>query len=146
MIEMRVSFQDEARKRIGLLSPRLLKNLHDAVKQAALIVQGTIKKKISHGPRSGRIYSYYRGGKRPITHQTSAPGEPPKTDTGRLVNSIRTNFMTLSAEVGSDVKYSEFLELGTSKMAARPWLQASFEESSGQVEQLIDKAISEAMK
>lgn len=141
MIELRVDFKQEALKRIPLLSPILLKNLDDAIRKAALLVEGTAKKKIQQGTRSGRFYARGR-----IIHRASAPGEPPKTDTGRLVGSIRSNFFGLMAEVGSDVKYSSALELGTSRMKPRPWLRASLDENDSRIQNLIDTAVDEALK
>lgn len=63
-------------------------------------------------------------GKRVGGHVTSKPGAPPNTDTGRLVQSIGFNInkATLTAVVGTGIKYGTFLEFGTSKMKARPWL------------------------
>ena len=60
----------------------------------------------------------------------SAPGEPPHVDTGHL--SGRCIFWrmrddgTLAVEVGVNVKYGIWLELGTSRMAARPYLRSTF--------------------
>lgn len=60
--------------------------------------------------------------KRRVT--VSKPGDPPNSDTGRLVQSIRFEFREggLVALVGTDLKYGTWLEFGTKKMAARPWL------------------------
>lgn len=84
----------------------------------AFAVQG-----IQQGPKTGRVYR--RG---TVTHQASAPGQYPATDTGRLVSSVR---MLPDGEtayvVGTNVQYGPMLEFGTSKMAARPWLLPSFE-------------------
>lgn len=146
MVEIKLNFDDIATRKLGLLDVNLAQNLNSAVKDAAFIIEATAKKKISHGSRTGRVYRLYRGGQRPIIHKASAPGEPPKTDTGRLVNSIRTNFYALRAEIGSDVKYSAFLETGTSKMQPRPWLESSLDENSSKVKALFDNAIKESLK
>ena len=50
-----------------------------AIAISAAEVQGDAQRSIQRGSRSGAIVTI--GGKR---HQRSAPGEPPKTDTGRL--------------------------------------------------------------
>ena len=55
----------------------------------------------------------------------SAPGQPPAVQTGRLRNSIVHQPATagnLFARAGTNVPYGKYLEFGTSKMAARPWL------------------------
>lgn len=89
---------------------------------------------VQHG--GGRVYDtrfwrdsqgrLRRGGRR-VPHQASAPGQPPATDTGRLLASIHHILegegQHTVAHVGSDVNYALFLELGTRYMAARPFLR-----------------------
>jgi len=82
----------------------------------------------------GRVYEKYNPRR---THQASAPGAYPATDTGRLASSVRMILPTASAivgEVGTAVKYGAWLEFGTSSMAARPWLLPSFERAKIGVE------------
>lgn len=61
------------------------------------------------------------------THVPSSPGQPPAVDTGRLRASITHEVGRdsggLVAKVGTNVTYAAHLELGTSKMAARPFLR-----------------------
>ena len=51
-------------------------------------VHGVAVKKIMQGPKSGRIYERTKGRNLSTTHQASAPGQPPATDTGVLASSI----------------------------------------------------------
>lgn len=62
----------------------------------------------------------------------SKPGDPPNTDTGRLVQSIKMEFTNGGAValVGTNLKYGAFLEFGTSTMSARPWLSRAFKENT----------------
>lgn len=57
----------------------------------------------------------------------SAPGRPPHRRTGRLRSSIRSVvFVTpksVTLQTGSDLDYSLFTELGTARMAPRPYLR-----------------------
>ena len=57
-------------------------------------------------------------------HVPSAPGEPPHMDTGALSASVHVHpkERELERDVGDGVEYGLPLELGTSRMAARPWL------------------------
>lgn len=61
----------------------------------------------------------------------SAPGEGPGVITGRLRNSItwRPGVDSVSpyVDIGTNVFYAPFLELGTRKMAARPFLRPALE-------------------
>src|SRR5699024_3962422 len=64
-----------------------------------------------------------------ITHTASAPGDAPNIDTGRLVNSLTvTRSGSTSAEVLSNVEYAAYLELGTTKMKARPFMTPAVEQ------------------
>lgn len=64
-----------------------------------------------------RIMQRNRGG------LPSGPGEPPAVQTGRLSQSIAYNIVAPNrAEIGTNVFYGAYLEFGTSKMDARPWL------------------------
>lgn len=58
-------------------------------------------------------------------HVPSLPGQPPNADTHRLDLSLDTiiNESRLSVSVVSRAPYGAFLEFGTSKMAARPYLR-----------------------
>jgi HK97 gp10 family phage protein len=58
---------------------------------------------------------------------TSEPGEAPHKHTGRLRASIshQVDKDALKAYVGTNVKYGKWLELGTKKMAPRPFLSAT---------------------
>ena len=100
-------------------------------------VQGDAQRSIQRGGRSGIIVTI--GGKR---HQRSAPGEPPKTDTGRLAGSIFGEFSNggLRVDVGTDVGYGTHLEFGTKNMAARPWLQPAFERNKDKIKDRVRKA------
>lgn len=82
---------------------------------------------IAGAPKSGIVYEKYKPRR---THQSSAPGQYPATDTGRLLGSVRMIMPTASrivGEVGTAVMYGAYLEFGTSNMPdARPWLLPSF--------------------
>lgn len=88
-------------------------------------IRGIAVKGILAGNKSGRTYT--RGG---VTHTASAAGEYPASDTGFLASNIHISRSPsgLSGAVESRANYSEALEFGTSKMAARPFLQPSAEE------------------
>ena len=114
-----------------------------AIALGAAQVQGAAQKGIQRGSRSGVVVTI--GGKR---HQRSAPGERPKTDTGRLANSVFAEFAPggLEVDVGSDVGHAAPLEFGTKNMAARPWLQPAFDENKEKIRARVIKAIKAASR
>ena len=91
------------------------------------------------------------------TRQPSAPGEPPAIDTGILrasliaevtkfpfgvtgrvgpdISHIRENSNT-----GTDVEYGLYLELGTRKMAARPFLRPALNANIDKIQRIFRKA------
>lgn len=89
---------------------------------------------------TGRARSFARknpGEHNPHAHVASAPGEPPALDTGRLRASVHNKLskqpggmpmMTVGQNPNKNIKgrmanYGDYLEFGTSKMEARPWVQ-----------------------
>ncbi len=95
---------------------------------------------IQRGPATGAV--------RPDGSRASAPGEYPMSDTGRLANNVVANLPTsgnISAEVGTNVQYGRYLEFGTSRMAARPWLLPSFNKAKAGVEAKLKRAIERAL-
>jgi HK97 gp10 family phage protein len=71
----------------------------------------------------------------------SQPGEPPAKVTGRLSASIshQTDKDKLIEYVGSNVRYAKFLELGTIKMAARPFLRSTLETERQNIQRFINR-------
>lgn len=75
--------------------------------------------------RGSRIYSNWASGGRKTTHQASAPGEPPASDSGKLLESVTHDLEvgdTVYANVGSPLFYARYLELGTRYLLPRPFL------------------------
>lgn len=77
--------------------------------------------------RGGKVYRWERG----TSHKASAPGEPPASDTGRLLNSIGHTMYDgaqgRSARVSAKTKYALWLELGTRYMAPRPFMRPALD-------------------
>lgn len=63
-------------------------------------------------------------------------------DTGRLRNSISHAQMDEKAEViGSNVEYAPFVELGTRKMAAKPYLRPAAENHSTEYKAILENEL-----
>jgi hypothetical protein len=81
---------------------------------------------ITTGPRSGRTYR-----RRGVTHQASAPGEPPASDSGNLVNARRIDLITerYAARLTFTSVYAPHLQFGTRKMAPRPFADVALNDT-----------------
>ena len=79
--------------------------------------------------------------------EPSAPGEPPRSDSGRLRDSlfVHTSRDGLSAEVGTGLAYGRHLEFGTQNMAARPWLHPALESTKRRIKERIAAAVRHAV-
>jgi hypothetical protein len=76
----------------------------------------------------GRVY--VRGGR---AHQASAPGQMPAVDTAQLIGSLKHEIVR-GKYVGyyyTENPYAAFLEYGTSKLLARPFLTPGAERARG---------------
>lgn len=92
--------------------------LHDLVLRA-IRVEAAAKLNASQPPREG-------------PNTGSQPGHGPAARSGRLRGSIRWHIPGADAlgsfvDIGSNVVYAPFVELGTSRMAARPYLRPALE-------------------
>jgi HK97 gp10 family phage protein len=66
-------------------------------------------------------------------------------DTGNLRNSITHELGKKEARVGTNVEYAPFVELGTVKMAAQPYLNPALEMNRSNIKKIFASAIKEAM-
>lgn len=108
------------------------------MERACLFLINKIKRNLS-GTRSGRIYRVV-GTKRKYT--ASAPGEAPAVRTGRLRNSIKYTIsgwagLHLVGRVGTTLEYGAWLEHGTTKMDARPYIGPAAEESNQDIKRIL---------
>lgn len=120
--------------------PQLKQSINQEIDRLVFRVAHQIRnnavESIQRGTKSGR--EYRRGS---VTHRASAPGESPATDTGALVRSIRVDHQPGSgvADVVAAARYAAFLEFGTRKMAARPFLRPAAEKVKTQLPDLVKK-------
>lgn len=92
--------------------------IDDAVGTMALDGQRMVQQ--SFNASRGRRYK--RG---TVIHIASLPGYPPNVDTGKLMNAIAVRKPGESQRIihTGDTEYAAWLEFGTSKMAARPFMR-----------------------
>ena len=93
---------------------------------------GEIKGVVSQ-PGKGRLYG---------RHRASAPGDAPASDTGRLLGSIGVGDLERSPSgvrvlTVANTDYALHLELGTERMAARPFMDATLQSRAGPIFQVV---------
>jgi HK97 gp10 family phage protein len=70
----------------------------------------------------------------------SAPGQFPHADTGTLRKSIFWKMVdNWTAVVGSNLNYARYLELGTRKMAPRPFLRPTLYSMKAEIQRILGK-------
>jgi len=104
---------------LQLLARMAPQRAEDAILALAREGERYVKQAMQESPASGEAYP--RGGR---VHIASSPGNPPRIDTGTLINSISARRVgRLMAAISTGVDYAPGLEYGTKKMAPRPvWM------------------------
>lgn len=130
-----------ALRSLDYISNKTKAGIRQAFYQAGKSLKSTSSNLILDKNKSGILYTVRLGNSK-RKHQASAPGEAPANLTGNLRKSIGFDVRgSEQLEFGSRdgapaagvsgkqhvAKYSVFLELGTSRMAARPFLNPSIE-------------------
>lgn len=118
----------------AITSPRAQKLLGGALKEAGDLIATYAQKSITTGAVSGK------------NHVPSKPGEPPSNDSGVLANNIEvTQPEVLEVVISSNAPYATSLELGTSKMSARPYFRpardAKKKEARKRFAEQVDKIV-----
>ena len=132
------------------------KGLVRGTEKAAQALQREIVDSIRQ-PGTGRVYTHHffqRGGKllrgrrRDKPHQASSKGEAPATDQGGLIGSVRFEPVRRGYRVKAGgrgergyVRYAKWLEHGTTKMAARPYMAPGYRNALPKMRALIRKEL-----
>ena len=122
--------------------------LDDVVNATGLELRGDIIKRYQRGPASGRTYRKYKPNR---THQASAPGQAPMTDTGRLQGgTLFKKDGPASVRVFNAIEYAAALEYGSTngrgRIAPRPAWRPAIEKMRPKYEKRINDAIAEAVR
>jgi hypothetical protein len=121
--------------------------VRQVIEWGAIRIHGSAVRKLTRGPATGRVYEKYEPRR---THQASAPGEAPMSDTGSLVALTRWRIEKngLSAVVESLAEYGRWLEFGTKdgRIKARPWLFPSYEENRKGILKKLRTALKKVFK
>ena len=111
----------------------------DAMNKAAAMVERDVKRSF---PKvgTGRVYKKGKG----KIHIASAKDMPPAIDTGHLrasiQNKVRVKGANVIGEVGTDIPYGLYLELGTRTMAKRPYLMPTIRKDKRKINEIFKRA------
>jgi len=126
-IDFKVTNMKLALSQLDRLAKDMELPFQEVVKGGGQLIRGEAIKSIQTGAKSGVMYQKYNPRRE---HRASAPGQAPASDTGNLVSKITVKQKSLNVvHVESNADYSSFLEYGTSKMEARPFMFPAFEKS-----------------
>lgn len=105
------------------------------------LIMGLAEASVKHGIREATL-ALEQGAKRLIGEagdQPSQPGQPPHQVTGELLQSVSHEFedQGLTGIVGTNDPVGRWLEFGTSKMAARPWLRPALNDVIAQADKFF---------
>ena len=97
---------------------RMQRRVADATRRAADVMVSAVHNTIQDGSEEDR----------------SSPGEPPRSQSGELENSVKvlqfeSSSTSANARIGTTLIKGWWLEFGTAVMAPRPWLRPSFQRS-----------------
>jgi len=132
----------EATKALEKVKEDLEKDMKEILLGGGQLIRGEAVRSIQQGSKSGKTYKRYNPTR---THKASAPGEAPASDTGFLVSNIRVKDQKDLVQVRSEASYSKFLEYGTSKMLARPFLFPAMEKSKPKIAQVILQKVKQSL-
>jgi phage gpG-like protein len=135
---------ESIKNKIAMASEKLIASQKASITDATLLVHETAIKLIQDNSDGNDVVRY-----NPTrTVKASFEGDPPNSDKGRLVQSIKFDFINggLTGLVGTNLKYGAWLEFGTKNMQARPWLQPSVQLASLAIGKIFETNLSSTIK
>jgi len=131
MLKVEITGSDKFIKAAKAYAKKQSRDLNAILGEAAIETQGEAQRSILSHQSKGAIYEKRNG----VTHQASLEGYPPNSDTGTLVKNITIETIKGGYEVGSrkGAPWGAWLEFGTSRVGARPWLQPAYDKIVGKM-------------
>ena len=140
MATVEVEGIEEVQRNLAKLAKRYSKATIDgAIAFGELVRTEAIKSIQDQSP--GDTVERSRAGGGVYEHVAASAGEAPNTDTGRLVQSVQVDIQPSKVFVGSSLDYAGYLENGTRRMDARPWLFPALENNKVEGEKLIGQKV-----
>jgi HK97 gp10 family phage protein len=143
MTSVRLTGNKELKDTLRRLGVNADKELADAVRMTAQSIRGNAQRLIARGTKSGEVYDKTNPRR---THRASAAGEPPASDTGRLIGSIRADVAGKEASVSANTVYAAPLEFGTRDIAPRPFMIPALEAERPAWQRRLRDAVDKASK
>lgn len=140
--QVKITGAEEVERNLQELAKKYSKAVVDAAMTGGQLVRTEAIKSIQ-AQSAGETVMRNREGGATYEHTASKAGDAPNTDTGRLVGSIHVDSDGKGVEVGTPLKYGKYLETGTARMAARPWLQPALEKRRAQIKNLFRAVVKE---
>lgn len=135
-----VTGDKELNRKLNKLGIKMGKAIDDGVFITAQGVRTDAIKSIQN-KSPGKVVQRSRQGGGTYSHVASNEGQAPNTDTGKLVASIALDKQSdANYLVGSNLPYAAWLEFGTSKTGARPWLEPAMRKNINDLIKNINKA------
>lgn len=121
----------------------VLKSLDKIIEKAARRAFYLLGKDLVKTARDGIIRGQHSGEKyKGLRRQSSAPGEYPASQSGELQRSIDFRVEGHDTlEFGSTVQHGAYLQEGTSKMEARPFLTLALEDNMENAQKLFENVL-----
>lgn len=121
---------EAGRKGIEMAAIHLVGELKSSVDRPSIMPAKTRKKERERRLREARAANE--------TIRVSKPGEPPRKREGTLHDNITYEMVgPTTARVGTSLDYGYWLEWGTVKMAARPWLRPGLAANAKRIKDIV---------
>ena len=143
----RTSFRELGIKLKRVLVTEAKDDIYDVLVTGGQNIRNRIIKSMRDSPKTGKLYFVRMQGSKRIMHRASSPGNYPRPSSGDLIRSIQMDERIDEVEVGSMItksNYPMFLEKGTARMAARPWLERSFKAYEPDIKRNLMRALRDA--
>lgn len=140
----RTSFRELGIKLKRVLVTEAKDDIYDVLVTGGQNIRNRITRSMRDSPKTGKLY-FIKGKK----HQASSKGNYPRPMNSDLLRSIKMDERVVrgEVEVGSMItkkSYPMFLEKGTARMAARPWLERSFKAYEPDIKRNLMRALRDA--
>ena len=141
---MKVSVKiDRESNNLTGVSADIRKKMQQVIAYGINATRNTAVDNILRGAKSGETYVKYNPRR---THQATASGQFPASDTGFLVSKITMNVRektdgSVVGQIISAAPYSAHLEYGTTNMTERPFMQPALEKNRRKIHSMFKKGV-----